>query len=105
VTVIGIPVAFVCALAAVLAIIAALCSVLETVGAALLGHRTKNPYVHLAFGALLFLVAGAIPVLGGLVKLAVLFTAIGSVVATRAAGLMPRRFGGVGNPYRDAPVT
>lgn len=104
VTVLGIPVAVVCALAAVLATIAALCSVLETVGAALLGHRTKNPYVHLALGALLFVVVGAIPFVGGLVKLAVVLTAVGSVVATRAAGLLPKRMNGA-SPYRDAAAT
>jgi hypothetical protein len=104
VTIIGIPVAFVLAVLAVLATLAGVCSVLETVGAALLGHRTKNPYVHLAFGGLLFLIGGAIPYVGALVKLAVFFTAIGAVVATRAAGLLPARFRG-GSPYRDAPVT
>jgi hypothetical protein len=104
VTIIGIPVAIVLALAAVLATLAAVCSVLETVGGALLAHRTKNPYVHLAAGGLLLLVVGALPFLGGLVKLAVLFTAIGSVAATRAAGMLPAKLRG-GSPYRDAPVT
>jgi hypothetical protein len=40
-------------------------------------------------------------VIGGLVKLAVLFTALGSVVATRGAGLVPVRNRG-GAPYRTA---
>ena len=104
VTIIGIPVAFVAALAAVLATLAAMCSVLETAGAALLGHRTRSPYVHLACGGLLFLLVGAIPFVGGLVKLAVILTAFGSVVATRAAGLVPARARSA-TPYRDAPVT
>lgn len=104
VTIIGIPVAFVAALAAVLATLAAMCSVLETAGAALLGHRTRSPYVHLACGGLLFLLVGAIPFVGGLVKTAVILTAFGSVVATRAAGLVPAR-SRAATPYRDAPVT
>lgn len=104
VTLIGIPVAVVGALAAVLATFAGICSVLETVGAALLAHRTKSPYVHLAVGGLLFLVAGSIPWIGGLVKLAVVLTAIGSVVATRGAGLLPAK-NRPASPYRDRAVT
>jgi hypothetical protein len=103
VTIIGIPVAIVGLLAALLATLAGVCSVLETLGAALLGHRTRNPYVHLAFGGLVFLVTGAIPHLGDLVKIAVFVTALGAVVATRAAGLLPVKRGA--SPYRDAPVT
>ena len=71
---------------------------------ALLAHRTKNPYVHLAFGGLLFLVAGAIPYVGGVVKLVVVLTAIGSVAVTRAAGLLPAKLRGA-SPYRDAAST
>jgi hypothetical protein len=104
VTIIGSPVAIVALLAAVLATLAAVCSVLETAGAALLGHRTRNPYVHLAVGSLLFLVAGALPFVGAFVKVAVFLIAFGSVVATRAAGLVPERRPAP-NPYRDAPVT
>jgi hypothetical protein len=77
--------------------------VLETVGGALLSHRTKNPYVHLACGGLIFLVAGAIPFVGWLVKLVVILTALGSVVATRGAGLVPLK-GRFGHPYRQADV-
>lgn len=104
VTIIGIPVAAVAAFAAVIATFAGMCSVLETAGAALLGHRTRNPYVHLAFGSVLFLILGAIPFLGGLVKIAVVLTAIGSVVSTRAAGLVPTKNRAV-TAYRDAAST
>jgi hypothetical protein len=103
VTVIGIPLVVAAILAAGIGTLAGMCSVLETVGCALLGHRTKNPYVHLAFGGLIFLVLGAIPVVGGLVWLAVVFTALGSFVATRAAGFFPARSRG-GSPYRTAAV-
>jgi hypothetical protein len=106
-TVIGIPFVIVGILAAIVGTLAAMCSVLETVGGALLAHRTKNPYVHLAFGGLLFLVAGAIPFIGGFVKLAVILTALGSLIATRGAGIIPTKLRGA--PYRtsaivDAPV-
>jgi cytoskeletal protein CcmA (bactofilin family) len=97
-TVIGIPFVILGILAAVFGTLAALCSVLETVGAGLLGHRTKNPYVHLAFGGLLFLVVGAIPFVGGFIRLAVILTAFGSLVATRAAGFVPAKLRG--SPYR-----
>ena len=74
---------------------------LEIVGCALLGHRTKNPYVHLACGGLIFLLASAIPKIGTLVVLAVGLTAFGSLVATRAAGLLPvKGRAGSGGPYR-----
>jgi hypothetical protein len=101
VTIIGIPFAIVGFLAAVVATLAGVCSVLETVGCALLGHRTKNPYVHLAAGGVLFLVAGAIPFVGPFVKIAVFLTAMGSVVATRAAGLLPAKNQQNGSPYRQ----
>ena len=97
VTIIGIPIAAVAVIAAIIGTLAGVCAVLETVGAALLAHRTKNPYVHLAFGGLLFLIAGAIPFVGTLVKLAVFLTALGSVAATRAAGLLPTRLRDAGS--------
>jgi hypothetical protein len=104
-TVIGIPFAIIGLLAAIVGTLAGMISVLETIGGALLAHRTKNPYVHLAFGALIFLVASAVPFIGPLVKLSAVLIALGSVVATRAAGLAVRRPPSVGSPYRDAEVT
>jgi hypothetical protein len=101
VTVVGIPFAIVGVLAAVAATLAGVISALETVGGALLAHRTKNPYVHLAFGALTFLIASHLPVVGPIVVLVTLLTAFGSVVATRAAGLVPERTRGA-SPYREA---
>jgi uncharacterized membrane protein HdeD (DUF308 family) len=88
-------------MAVVAGTLAGIFSVLETLGGALLAHRTKNPYVHLAAGALAVLIAGALPVVGPFVKLAVVFTALGSVVITRGAGLVPARFR-AGGPYRTA---
>ncbi len=104
VTIIGIPFAVIGLLLGCLAVFGAMCSVLETFGAAVLNHRTKNPYVHLAFGCLVYLISGAIPVVGGIVTIAVVFTAIGSLVATRCAGLIPAgKNAPSGSPYRDAP--
>lgn len=104
VTVVGIPVAAVLALVAMLGTLAGVCSLLETVGAALLGHRTKNPYVHLALGALLFGALTAIRDVGGPVALVAMVMGLGSFVASRAAGLVPTK-NALGSPYRDAPFT
>lgn len=103
VTIVGIPFAFFAILASFVAACAGLCAVLETTGGALLGHRTRNPYAHLAFGCALFMVLGAIPFVGDFVIAAALLIGIGSVVATRAAGLVQQKNGLVGTPYRNAP--
>lgn len=105
-TVIGFPVAVVAILAAVLGTFAGICCALEIVGCALLAHRTKNPYVHLACGGLIFVLVGAIPKVGGLINLLVGFTAFGALVMTRGAGLVPMTLKGrFGSPYRDADAT
>ncbi len=105
VTIIGIPVAVVAALAAVFGAYAGMCAVLTTVGAALAGHRTANPYAHLAIGCALFLVVGAIPYLGGLVTAIVTLVGIGVVVTTRGAGLVKGRGTRTSEgPYRSATV-
>lgn len=104
VTLVGIPFAIFLALFGFIAISAGVCAVLETAGAALLGHRTKNPYVHLAVGCAAFLLLGAIPFVGGFVKAVVVLSAIGTVAATRGAGLFPEKSRPVGSPYRDPQV-
>ncbi|EYF02166.1 polymer-forming cytoskeletal protein [Chondromyces apiculatus] len=91
ITIIGIPFAAVGFLAAILAVFIASCSVLETAGAAVLGHRTRNPYVHLAAGCAGLLVLGALPYVGNIVWAAVLLTGAGALVSTRAAGLVKPR--------------
>jgi hypothetical protein len=103
VTVVGIPVAAVLAIAAILGTLAGVCATLETVGAALLGHRTKNPYVHLAAGAALFVIAGLVPRLGDVVGWVVIVMGLGSFVASRAAGFIPAKHP-LGSPYRDASL-
>lgn len=89
VTVIGIPFALVASLVGVFAGFAGLAAVLTTVGAAVLGHRTKNPYAHLAIGCVLYLVVGGIPFLGGLASAAAVLIGLGVLVATRGAGFFP----------------
>jgi hypothetical protein len=104
VTVIGIPFAIIGVLLGFVATCAGLVAGLETVGGALLGHKTKNPYVHLAFGCLLFMLLGAIPFVGNFVVVAAILVGIGSVAATRAAGLIPTKNRSTGTPYRDTTV-
>jgi len=91
ITVIGIPVALIGVLLAILAFYGGFASVLTTFGAAVLGHRTQNPYVHLLLGCGAFLVLSSIPVFGGLLMFAVSMIAIGALVTTRAGGLLDRR--------------
>lgn len=85
-TIIGIPFVVVGVLAGTLAVYGSIAAVLTTFGAAVLGHRTKNPYVHLLVGCGAFLVASAIPWVGGLVTLVVAMIAIGVLVTTRLGG-------------------
>ena len=106
VTVIGLPVALVGLVLGFLLAGAGICAVLTTFGAALLGHRTRNPYLHLAVGCVLFTLVTAIPYFGGFVHAAVALVGAGSLVATRIAGLLPKRSANVVNqgPYRTAVV-
>lgn len=91
ITVVGIPVAVLGLLLAIVALYGAIASVLTTLGAALIGGRTQNPYVHLLLGCGIFLVLGTIPVVGGLVTFALVAVAVGAMVATRAGGLFEHR--------------
>jgi hypothetical protein len=62
--VIGIPFAVVGILTGVFAAYAGICGVPAALGAALVRHKSVNPYVHLAVGCLVYLVLGAIPWVG-----------------------------------------
>ncbi len=104
ITLIGIPLVIVGALGAVVAIYGSITAVLTTVGQALLGHKTSNPYVHLAAGCLLLFIGSSIPVFGAFLVAAVVLTSIGALVATRAAGFVPPRVRLTPtDPYRSAP--
>jgi len=102
ITIVGIPVAIVLLLGAIFAAYAGICAVLATVGKALIGHKSDNPHVHLLVGCALFLVSGAIPVVGGLVTLGVVLTGIGVIVATRGAGTIGGASAPSSGPYRTA---
>lgn len=91
VTIIGIPLAVIGVLLAFFAGYGAVAAILTTIGAALVGHRTQNVYVHLLVGCALLFVVGAIPYLGGLVSFVLAMMSIGVLVATRAGGLLERR--------------
>jgi cytoskeletal protein CcmA (bactofilin family) len=105
VTVVGIPFALIGLVLGSVAAVAGTCAVLETAGAALLNHRTKNPYVHLAAGCAGLLLLGAIPYLGGALHAAVFFVGVGALVSTRLAGLIRPKLGRDlpgPSPYRTA---
>lgn len=89
ITIVGIPVAGVGFLIALFAAYAGVCAVLTMVGEVLLRHRTQNGYVHLAAGCALLAFLGALPWIGGLVTAGVVLMGIGTLVATRGAGLVP----------------
>jgi hypothetical protein len=91
ITIVGIPVAIVGVIAALLLTYGSITAVLTTAGQALLGHKTTNPYMHLALGCVLFFITASIPHVGGFIIAAVTFIAIGALVATRGAGFVPPR--------------
>ena len=91
VTVVGIPFAVMLLLLGVFSVYASIAAVLTTVGAAVAGHKSTNPYVHLLVGCVLFLLAGIVPYVGGLVTAAVVLIAIGTLVTTRLAGIVDGR--------------
>jgi hypothetical protein len=102
VTVVGIPVAIIGILAGVFLVYGSITAVLTTAGQAMFGHKTKNPYAHLAIGCLAFFIGGSLPFIGHLVVAAVVLTAIGALVATRAGGLAtPTGSLGSPAPYRS----
>jgi hypothetical protein len=91
ITVIGIPVAVAVALGLALSIYGSVASVLMTFGAAVSGHRTSNPYLHLLVGCGAFLLATWLPYVGGVVTFVVIMLALGALVATKGAGFLERR--------------
>jgi len=101
VTIVGIPIVLVGVLLGVLGTYAGICAALATLGAALVQHKTKSPYLHLAVGCVLFLLASSIPWIGGFVTAGVVLFGIGALVATRGAGFFVRKPRNEG-PYRTA---
>jgi uncharacterized membrane protein HdeD (DUF308 family) len=86
ITIVGIPVAILVVLSGALCIYAGICAVFTSLGAALLGHRNENPYVHLAVGCVLYCVLSSLPIIGTLVTLVAVLVATGVLISTRAAG-------------------
>jgi len=103
VTLIGIPIALVALLLGVIGAYAGICATLTTVGAALFHHKSQSPYVHLAVGCAVFLIASWLPWVGGFVTAALVLVGIGALVATRGAGFFPKKTKNEG-PYRTAPA-
>jgi hypothetical protein len=90
ITVVGIPFAALAVLLGVFSVYASIAAVLTMVGAAVAGHRSNNPYVHLLVGCVLFLLVGIVPYVGGMVTAAVVLMGIGTLVSTRLAGVVVR---------------
>lgn len=88
VTIVGIPFAVVAALLAAILIYVGVCAALTVLGAALLRHRTTNPYIHLGLGCALFLLIGWLPYLGTIATIVVGLVGFGSLLATRGAGFV-----------------
>ena len=84
------------------ALVAVYAYMLATAGGALVQHKTKNPYLHLAAGCALFMLISAIPYLGGFVTFAVVVICMGAVVATRGAGFLAGKNRRDSGPYRTA---
>ncbi len=103
ITIVGIPVAALGALVALLLVFSATASTFIVIGGAVYGHKSKSVYVQLAVGAALFMVAGFVPVIGGLAQAAVVCAGIGGLVATRGLGLVPRKLRDA-HPFRSGPV-
>jgi hypothetical protein len=89
VTIVGIPVALAGLLIGILAAYAGICAALSAMGSAIVSHRSENPYVHLAVGCGVFLIAGFIPYFGTFITGLILFAGLGAFAATRAAGFIP----------------
>ncbi len=105
ITVIGIPVAVIGILVVCFGSYAGVCAVLTSAGEALTRHKTKNPYTHLFVGCLLFLVLGALPIIGGFVTAGVALAGIGVMFVTRGAGFVPPRGGRGSVPPRTGAAT
>jgi hypothetical protein len=104
ITIVGIPVAIALAIFGVLAMYAGFCAVLTTIGRAFVRHKSESPYVHLAVGCAVYLVAGHLPFIGGFLTLALGLVGIGTLVATRVGGLWPGKTNGGEGPYRTSAV-
>lgn len=101
ITIIGIPFAALGAIVGVLLAMAGTAAALGVAGKMLYGHKSQNPYVHLAVGCALFFLVGLVPVLGGMMQLGTVLIGIGAIVTTRGGGLLgSRKSDPTLHPYR-----
>ncbi len=88
ITLIGIPLALLVALTAVVSAYVGLCIVIWSVGRLLVGQRSTNPYLQLALGCAVFFVTQWIPGVDGIAIVLGLLGAIGALVLTRGGGIL-----------------
>jgi hypothetical protein len=98
VTILGIPVALVLSMLAVVAVFAALCATAQLVGEMFLRHKTINAHVHLAAGLAALLLFGRLPWIGGWLLGVATLVGVGALVTTRVAGLAIKQQSA--GPYR-----
>jgi hypothetical protein len=103
VTIVGIPLALLVGLLGAIGVYAGMCAALTALGRAIFSRLARqstrfddqggptSPYLHLAIGCALYLLASSLPRVGWLVTLAVVLIGFGALVKTRAAGLLARR--------------
>ncbi len=103
VTVVGLPLAGVALLLGVVALYASLVAALTTLGAGLVRHKSENPYVHLAVGCLVFLIASPLPWIGPWLVFALVLLAVGTLVSTRVAGFFPTKKRGAERELAEPP--
>jgi hypothetical protein len=90
VTLVGIPIAILALLLAIFGTYAGVCATLTAAGALLLGHRTTSAYAHLAAGCAIYLLLSSLPLVGHFVTATLVLVGFGTLLQTRAAGLVRR---------------
>lgn len=88
ITLVGIPLALLVALTAVVSAYVGLCIVIWSVGKLLLGQRSTNPYLQLALGCTVYFATQWIPGVDGITVALGLLGAIGALLLTRGGGIL-----------------
>jgi hypothetical protein len=91
VTIVGVPVALVGIFLGIVAMYGGMVAALTVVGAALVRHKSENPYAHLAVGCALFFVVYPLPWIGPWLVVSLMSVGIGALVTTRVAGYFPEK--------------
>lgn len=91
VTVIGIPVALIAVFLGLVGLYGGMVAGLTVIGAALVRHKSENPYVHLAVGCFVFFVVYPLPFVGPPLTFTLLLLGVGVLVSTRFAGFFPTK--------------